>query len=98
MTDEVDGSETKRIEYRLDVSYERVEIGGRWCASRRAEAATGNADDVKAVGKLRGEFIEDVGRTSETGEEHERLAPTAPIQHLERYGGGNSRHSDRGRG
>jgi hypothetical protein len=71
MTDEDDRSEAKCIERRRDVGHERVEVARRWRAGRRTEAAPGNADDVKAVGELRGEVIEHVGGVPQSGEEHE---------------------------
>ena len=97
VADQNDPSETERIENGGDVGDECVEVTRRRGAGRRSKAATREAEDVKAVGELRGERIEDVGGVSKAGEEYQRRPAPAPIHHFERYAWPDRCHLDRRR-
>src|SRR5215472_5449592 len=85
MPDQNDPLDSHRTEELMEVIHERVDVVSRLWLVRPPVTATGQAQDVEMVCKLRGQIIENMGRVSEPRQKDQRFALASPVQKFQRY-------------
>ena len=83
VTDKQRRLDLQRVQNPEHVVREPLVVVTRRRLTRGTVASSRNAVDVAAVGQLRREVIEDVRAVARSGQQHDRPARSAPIEHLE---------------
>jgi len=89
MADEGRPADAQGIEYRNVVARPGFDVVTIPRLAGRHEPAAGDSDDMKAVGELLRELVEDMRVVTQAGEQHHglRLVLAAPIHHLQPHAG-----------
>jgi hypothetical protein len=85
MTDEVNALNCESVQHFHDVVNHRGEVVPVLRLVRCAEPPPGDTQNVKALGKAGGKFVEHMCGVTMTREEDDRFPRTAPVEHLHPY-------------
>jgi hypothetical protein len=85
MADEVNALKFESVQRFHDIVDHRGEVVSVLRLVRCAEPPAGETENVKALGKAGGKFVEHMCGVTMTCEEDDRFPRTAPVEHLHSY-------------